>query len=72
MNINLSIPGISIGGTGVFLLTIAFFVMKVLGYLDWGWIWIFSPLWISFGLGLVVLLFAGFIVLIVWLKGGLN
>lgn len=32
------------------LLTIAFIVLKLVGVIDWPWIWVLSPLWISFAL----------------------
>lgn len=35
------------GGTGFTgLLTIAFIVLKLTGYIKWSWIWVLSPLWI--------------------------
>lgn len=43
-----------IGFTG--LLTIAFIVLKLLDVIDWSWWWVLSPLWISTGLGILVLL----------------
>lgn len=43
-----------IGFTG--LLTIAFIVLKLLNVIDWGWWWVLSPLWVSTGLGILVLL----------------
>jgi len=63
IHLSLGLPG-----GGVFLLTIAFVVLKALGYLDWDWIWIFSPLWIPFGLVGVFLWLAGLIwgVVFVW------
>jgi hypothetical protein len=39
-----------IGFTG--LLTIAFIVLKLTGFIDWSWWWVLSPLWI----GLVVVI----------------
>lgn len=42
-----------IGFTG--LLTIAFVVLKLTGFIEWSWIWVLSPLWIS-ALLLVLLL----------------
>lgn len=33
-----------IGFTGV--LTIVFVVLKLLGKIDWSWVWVLSPLWI--------------------------
>jgi hypothetical protein len=29
------------------LLTIVFIVLKLIGYISWSWIWVLSPLWIS-------------------------
>lgn len=57
---------------GLTLLTIVLVVLKVLGYLDLGWIWVFSPLWIPLGLVAVVLVFAGIIWGLVSLWGWLN
>jgi len=28
-------------------LTLIFIVLKLTGYIDWAWIWIFAPLWIG-------------------------
>lgn len=42
VNIRLGLPG-----GGISLLTITFVVLKALGYLDWSWVWVFSPLWIT-------------------------
>lgn len=41
---------------GIFQLTVAFFVLKVLDYLDWAWFWVFSPLWITAGIVLCILI----------------
>ena len=44
------------GGIGFSgLLTIVFIILKLLGKIDWSWWWVLSPLWISFLLGLVIL-----------------
>lgn len=37
------------------LLTIVFITLKLTGYIDWSWLWVLSPLWIAFSLGLVIL-----------------
>lgn len=50
-----------IGFTG--LLTIAFVVLKLTGYIAWPWVWVLSPLWITFG-GVLLLLLA--ILLVAW------
>lgn len=41
-----------IGLTGV--LTIAFVVLKLCGVIHWSWLWVLAPLWIPFGLILIV------------------
>ena len=38
------------------LLTIVFVIFKLLDKLDWSWWWVFSPLWISAGIGILVLI----------------
>ncbi len=38
------------------LLTIAFIVLKLANIIQWEWVWVLSPLWISLGLGLAILL----------------
>lgn len=45
--------GCNFGGLGT-LLTVAFVVLKLCGVISWSWLWVLSPLWISFALGLVV------------------
>jgi len=38
----------SSGGIGfVGVLTIVFITLKLIGYIDWSWWWVLSPLWIS-------------------------
>jgi hypothetical protein len=54
------------GGFGVVsVLTIVFVVLKLTGTITWSWWWVLSPLWISFGLGIVLLIVFGVIALIV-------
>ena len=43
-----------IGFTG--LLTIAFIVLKLCKVISWSWWWVLSPLWISAGITLAILL----------------
>lgn len=52
-----------IGFTG--LLTIVFIVLKLLGKIDWSWVWVLSPLWIS--ALLVVLIIIIIFLVIYWL-----
>ena len=57
-----STTGGGIGFTG--LLTIAFIILKLCNVINWSWWWVLSPLWISTGLALTILIII-FIVLIV-------
>lgn len=52
-----------IGFTG--LLTIVFIVLKLLGKIDWSWLWVLSPLWLS--AVLVVLIIVIIFLVIGWL-----
>ena len=42
----------SIGFTG--LLAIAFIVLKLIGVIEWSWLWVLSPLWITFAIVFVL------------------
>lgn len=44
--------GLSFSG----LLTIIFIVLKLIGVIEWSWVWVLSPLWISVGLSLAIYL----------------
>lgn len=46
---------VQIGPSGSMLLTITFVLLKVFGYISWSWWWVFSPLWISAIIVIVVL-----------------
>ena len=52
-NVNSSAGG-GIGFTG--LLTIVFIVLKLLNVINWSWWWVLSPIWISAGLVVLVLI----------------
>ncbi|MBQ5900363.1 MAG: hypothetical protein IIW86_00735 [Clostridia bacterium] len=41
-----------IGFTGA--LTIAFIVLKLCKVIEWSWVWVLSPLWISFALAIII------------------
>ena len=42
------------GGLGISgVLQVIFLVLKLCGLIDWPWIWVLSPLWISLGLFLI-------------------
>lgn len=48
------------GGIGfVGVLTIVFIVLKLVGVIDWSWLWVLSPIWI------MILISIGFIALVV-------
>lgn len=53
--------GIGFGG----LLTIVFLILKLTGVIAWSWWWVFAPIWIPFGL-LVVLVIIGFVITSSW------
>ena len=49
----------SSGGIGFAgLLTIVFITLKLTGVIAWSWLWVLSPIWISFALALVILVVA--------------
>ena len=58
-----SASGGGIGFIGV--LTIVFIVLKLVGVIEWSWMWVLSPIWISGGLTLVALIIVGLIALAV-------
>lgn len=40
------------------VLTLIFIVLKLCKVITWSWWWVLSPIWISWGLALVLILFA--------------
>jgi hypothetical protein len=45
------------GGIGFSgLLTIEFIVLKLCGVITWKWVWVLAPLWIGWGLVLVLVI----------------
>lgn len=45
------------GGIGFCgLLTVTFIVLKLVGVIDWSWVWVLAPSWIPLSVCLVVLL----------------
>ncbi len=44
-----------------FLVTIVFLILRLTHVLDWQWVWVLSPLWISMALNLVISIIKGFI-----------
>lgn len=44
------------GGIGFFgLLTLAFIVLKLTGFIHWSWLWVLAPIWLSFALAALIL-----------------
>ena len=39
-----------------FVLTIVFFVLKMLNVINWAWIWVLSPIWISLILTIIIVI----------------
>jgi len=45
----------SSGGVGFLgLLTILFIGLKLTGYITWSWLWVLSPIWITFLLAFLI------------------
>ena len=56
----------TVGGTGFMgLLAIVFIVLKLCKIINWSWIWVLSPIWISW---LIFIIIA--IGMIIWIKKG--
>ncbi len=49
-----------IGFTG--LLQILFIALKLTGFIDWSWLWVLSPIWISILLFVVIVVVGAIIV----------
>ena len=58
-----SASGIGFSG----LLTIAFIILKLCHVIDWSWLWVLSPLWISVGLTICIMLVFALIAFVVLL-----
>ncbi len=56
------------------VLTVVFVVLKLTGNIDWSWIWVFSPIWISWALfvGLVFVVMVGVFIFALFTKGSVN
>lgn len=43
------------GGIGIgTVVTIVFVILKLIGVIDWSWVWVLCPLWISLGLSIIL------------------
>jgi hypothetical protein len=47
MNSEKSSCTINCGTPFVSLLAVAFIILKLTGFIDWGWIWVLAPIWIT-------------------------
>lgn len=54
----------SLGGFST-LLTIAFIVLKLCHVINWSWVWVLAPIWISVAVSLVLFFLA---VIIAWIR----
>ena len=58
-NRTMSSSSSSSGGVGFSgLLTVVFIALKLTGNITWPWVWVLSPLWISFILGIAFIAIA--------------
>lgn len=58
------------GGIGFCgLLTILFIAFKLLGVINWSWVWVLAPIWISICIVLAICVIAVIVALFVALKG---
>lgn len=47
----------SAGGIGFFdALALIFIVLKLVGIIDWSWVWVLSPIWIGWIISLVLII----------------
>lgn len=46
------------------ILTIIFVLAKIFGKISWSWWWVFSPLWISAGIVILIVLFLVFLAML--------
>ena len=54
-----NIETVSVGTSFVGLLTIIFIVLKLTKVITWSWWWVLSPIWITWGLVIVMLFILG-------------
>lgn len=68
MDNNKKVGNSTVGGIGFSgALTIVFIVLKLCKVINWSWVWVLSPLWISITLGLLICIIF-FVVLVVLTK----
>lgn len=66
--------GATAGSVFIGMLTIAFIVLKLVGVIDWSWLWVLSPIWLTTVPILAVIAIWTVVVLIriikIWRGGG--
>ena len=60
----------SMGGLSTSLLGIAFIVLKLCHVIDWPWVWVLSPFWVSVGLVALVCVIRAILTIRAWKKRG--
>lgn len=56
-----NIETVSVGTSFVGLFTIIFIVLKLTKVITWSWWWVLSPIWITWGLVIVMLFILGIV-----------
>lgn len=56
---------IGCGNSFTTLLQIAFIVLKLCKVINWSWVWVLAPTWISLALGLLIAIIC-LIIVIIW------
>jgi hypothetical protein len=58
---------IQVNNSGNFLsmLTIVFIILKLTNYIDWPWVWVLSPIWITLSVGAIILLIVFLLVILI-------
>ena len=44
--------GIGLGG----LLGVAFIILKIMGIINWAWIWVLAPIWIPIAIAFIIII----------------
>ena len=55
-NNNTASGGIGLRNWFTGLLTVAFIVLKLTGVIDWSWLWVLSPIWVTALIAIAILL----------------
>ena len=61
---NLTFSSLSLDSLG-FIIFVVFLILKLVGVIDWSWLYVTMPLWIPIGLNIVIFFIVFFIFLII-------